>query len=701
MSLAVTEDHRLLAETVRAVQDRQDAFAWTRKVADGGERKLPTTWDELVSLGWLGLAVREDVGGQGYGLAELAVVVFEMGRNVTPGPFLSTVWAAAILERCGDEALRRAYLPALVAGRRYAAVGLEPDALLGVDWAELALIPDGEDMVVIDRDDLEVEVLDSLDPTRPLGHLISPVVPSARLSGAAGTARDLGRTLAAVEASGVASACLEMANRYAKEREQFGRPIGGFQAVKHHLANMLVDTELAMASAWDAARAAAVAHGEPESDRQLHLAAAVAATEALDAAVRVAKTNMQVHGGIGFTWENSSHLFLRRAAALRAVFAGNTDPATEVTEAIRIGIRRTRTVDLPAEAETFRVQAAAFRDRLLRLPVERRRAELVMSGYLVPHWPKPWGRGAGPVEQLVVDEVLADIERPDLGIGGWVTLTIAQQGTPDQRDRFVGPSLRGELAFCQMFSEPGAGSDAAAIQTKATRVPGGWVVNGQKVWISNAQLCDRGLATVRTDPDAPKHRGVTVMLIDLRAAGIDIRPLRQITGEQRFNEVFFTDVFVPDDDVIGDVGAGWLVARATLGNERVFIGRNSAASTSPIDLVSVAPTDGRYDRELGQIISRSQALQALRLRVIARALAAREPGTEGNVTKLVRGELAQRSADLALRMAGTSGVAVGMSNPAYDFLHSVMLTIAGGTSEIVRNQIAERILGLPREPFIS
>jgi alkylation response protein AidB-like acyl-CoA dehydrogenase len=343
----------------------------------------------------------------------------------------------------------------------------------------------------------------------------------------------------------------------------------------------------------------------------------------------------------------------------------------------------------------------AFRDRLLALPENQRRTELVRSGYLVPHWPKPWGREAGPVEQLVVDEVLAEINRPDLGIGGWVTLTIAQHATPDQLDRFVGPSLRGELVFCQMFSEPNAGSDAAAIQTKGSRVEGGWLVNGQKVWISNAHLCNRGFATVRTDSDAPKHQGVSVMVMNLHADGVEVRPLRQITGERRFSEVFFTDVFVPDDDVIGPVGAGWSVARATLGNERVSIGGNSTSSIAPTELVTVAPATGRYDRELGQIVARSQALRALQLRMVTRAVAATEPGPEGNVTKLVRGELAQQSADLALRIAEAAGVSTGIVNPAYDFLYTLMLTIAGGTSEIVRNQIAERILGLPREPLLK
>ncbi|MGI8493401.1 MAG: acyl-CoA dehydrogenase family protein, partial [Acidimicrobiales bacterium] len=466
-------------------------------------------------------------------------------------------------------------------------------------------------------------------------------------------------------------------------------------------AHVLVDTALATAAALDAARSASVAKSEAGSVEQLLLAGAVAAAEALEAAVRVAKLNIQVHGGIGFTWEHDAHLYLRRVTSLRSVFATAPHPADTVTSLTRAGVSRDQGVDLPPEAEQLRAEVEAFKERLLALPEDKRREELVSSGYLVPHWPRPWGRAAGPVEQLVIDEVLAGVGRPTLGIGGWVTLTITQHGTPEQLERWVLPSLLGEISFCQMFSEPNAGSDAAAIRTRGTRVEGGWLVNGQKVWTSGAHLANRGFATVRTDPEAPKHQGVTMMVIDLGHPGVDIRPLRQITGEAHFNEVFFTDVFVPDDDVVGPVGAGWIVARSTLGNERVSIGAGSPFSTPAPQLAATAPDDGRFDRELGALISTTQALRALQLRLVTRAVTGGEPGPEGNVTKLVSGELSQRVSDLGLRMAGPAGVAVGNANPAYDYLNTLCMTIAGGTSEIVRSQIGERILGLPREPMLK
>ena len=209
-----------------------------------------------------------------------------------------------------------------------------------------------------------------------------------------------------------------------------------------------------------------------------------------------------------------------------------------------------------------------------------------------PHWPKPWGRDAAPVEQLVVEQefAAAGVKRPAYGITGWVILTMIQHGTDDQVARWVRPTLNQEVIWCQLFSEPDAGSDAAGVKTKATRVDGGWLVNGQKVWTSGAHLASCGLATVRTNPDVPKHDGITTMVIDMHGEGVEVRPLRMTSGMSEFNEVFFNDVFVPDDDVIGPVDGGWTVARATLGNESVSIGGGDGGMSFPGDGL-IAPFD--------------------------------------------------------------------------------------------------------------
>ena len=293
-------------------------------------------------------------------------------------------------------------------------------------------------------------------------------------------------------------ACLHRrAAAYAKERVQFGRPIGTFQAVKHHCANMAVATELATSAVWDAARAAA-AGGD-----QLTYAAAVAATLAGPAADLCANLNTQVHGGIAITWEHDAHLFMRRATTLLGLLEPDR-AARELTDLTRRGVTRERSVELPPEAEAFRAEVRAFAERVKDLPADEQRRELVDSGYAVPHWPKPWGREAGAVEQLVIEQELAaaGITRPSYGITGWVILTLVQHATEDQIARWVRPALDQEVVWCQLFSEPDAGSDAAGVKTRATRVEGGWLVNGQKVWTSGAHVAGMGFATVRTNPDA-------------------------------------------------------------------------------------------------------------------------------------------------------------------------------------------------------
>ena len=506
------------------------------------------------------------------------------------------------------------------------------------------------------------------------------------------------RILASAEAVGVSWAALDMAVEYAKVREQFGRTIGTFQAVKHHAANMLVAAEVATAATWDAARA--------DDLDSAWFAAAVAAAQAIKSQVLNAQNNIQLHGGIGFTWEHDCHLYLRRARTLAALMADGGDPLLDVVEGQRSGQAHGASFTLPPESEEYRTQAREAATKVRALPADQQRDFLVESGYLVPHWPAPWGRGADVLEQLVIEEEFADIRRPDMGITGWVALTIAQAGTDDQRERWVEPVLRGQVMWCQLFSEPGAGSDAAAVRTSAKKVDGGWRVTGQKVWTSLAHLCQWGLATVRTDPDAQKHAGVTMMAIDMKAAGVKVNPLRGITGDAHFNEVFFDDVFVPDSDVIGDVNKGWLVARATLGNERISIGGGSGAiggitADELIKLLDSAPgAAATHLRRAGEVIAEAHTLRLLNLRRATRAIAGAEPGPEGNVTKLLVAESGQRFTELGLELAGVAAVVGQTPKLTGSYLGNRAMTIAGGTSEITRNTIAERILGLPRDPLL-
>jgi alkylation response protein AidB-like acyl-CoA dehydrogenase len=719
MPIAITEEHQELAATVRGVLTAHKALQAARALLEADEERRPTYWGEMAELGWLGIHLPEEYGGSGAGLLELVVILDELGRQVAPGPFLPTVLASAVIEQCGTPEQKQRLLPGLADGTTTAALGLDTGGLawaggtlegtvgsiLGGSAADLILLRVGHDVVIVPAAStgLQLTRAADLDPTRRsvAGRAEGvTVAPEDVIAGAASRATALARTLGAAEAVGGSAACVDDAVAYAKERVQFGRTIGTFQAVKHHCANMLVAAELASAVVWDAARAS------HENSDEFSLVAAMAATLAFGPFVHNAQMNIQVHGGIGFTWEHDAHLYLRRALVLNAVVATPAD-AEDVTTLAGQGTRREVTLDLPPEAEELRAELRVEAQKLATLSGDAQRRALIDSGLMVPHWPRPWGRDAGAVEQLLIDEELraAGVAVPALGITGWNIMTVNQYATPDQVERWVRRTLMGELVWCQLFSEPDAGSDAAAVKTRGVRVDGGWMVNGQKVWTSGAQYCDLGLATVRTDPDAPKHAGITTMVIDMHGSGVEVRPLRQITGNADFNEVFFNDVFVPDDDVVGTPDDGWTVARSTLGNERVSIGGGSGGIFPGMDIFDLLRRHG--DRvpgaaaRVGAVLTRDHALKVLNLRRAQRAVSGSGPGPEGNVTKLVLAELGEVRGALQADLVGPEmaflagdGAFAGLSQ-----LAARGMSIAGGTSEITRNQIAERILGLPRDPL--
>ncbi|MEY2453708.1 MAG: hypothetical protein QOD92_3282 [Acidimicrobiaceae bacterium] len=717
MSIAITEDHRALADTVSNFLEKHGARGVARSLLDASTEALPPYWTDLAALGWLGLHLPEEHGGSGFGIPELVVVVEELGRAVAPGPFVPTVIASAVIAGAAPADLQARLLPGLADGSAVGAVALGGEVevrdgkaygsagvVLSGALAEVLLVPVGDDVAVIERSGgVNAEVPPNLDPTRRSARVTLDGVPASVLPGARRLLVDMARLLLAAESTGVARECTEQAAEYAKARVQFGRPIAMFQAVKHHCANMLVAVELATAAVWDAARAA-----ENGGD-QLTYTAAMAATLAVPAADLDAQLNIQVHGGIGFTWEHDAHLYLRRATAIEAIVDAE-QAAIDVTDCVRRGVRRGRTVDLPPEAESIRDDVRAVVERLRDLDKEAQRKELIETGYVMPHWPRPWGRDAGAVEQLVIEQEFAasGVKRPAYGITGWVILTLIQHATDDQVARWVRPALDQEVIWCQLFSEPDAGSDAAGVKTKATRVDGGWLLNGQKVWTSGAHVSGFGLATVRTNPDVPKHSGITTMVIDMHAEGVEVRPLKMPTGNSEFNEVFFNDVFIPDDDVVGPVDGGWTVARATLGNESVSIGGGQGGMALPVETF-IGPFDKHPERlpggagRLGVHVARSQAIDMLNLRTAHRAVSGGEPGPEGAVTKLVLSENGHEAAAILNALSGPDGAfldGAGAMSGMMVLMHRAM-SIAGGTSEIKRNQIGERILGLPRDPLIN
>jgi len=332
-------------------------------------------------------------------------------------------------------------------------------------------------------------------------------------------------------------------------------------------------------------------------------------------------------------------------------------------------------------------------------------------------WPvEHGGRGASPLAHYVVQEELARARAPELvgriGIN-LVAPTLMAHGTPGQQERWLGPILRAEILFCQLFSEPDAGSDLAALTTRAVRSPGGdgWLLDGQKVWTSYAQFADWGLCLARTDPAVKKQAGITAFAVDMRAPGVEIRPLRQITGESDFNEVFLTDVFVPDDCVIGAVDDGWRVSSSTLTHERGTNPRQLVIHVQHLEaLLATALERGDFDdhrtaQRLAEAYVEVRLFQLHNWRSLSRLAAGRPVGPEGSALKLYWSEMSQRLHRLALDLLGPEApLARGAEGLPGDgewqraWLYYQAASIFAGTNEIQRNIIGERVLGLPREP---
>ncbi|WP_141581403.1 acyl-CoA dehydrogenase [Actinomadura sp. WMMA1423] len=707
MAIGLTEEHEALAASVRGFAER----AVTRQAVRDADAGF---WPALAEQGLLGLHLPEDAGGEGFGILEQAVALEELGRALAPGPYAPTVLASAILHAAGAE------VRGLVAGTRKAAVGLTGSLgtggsttlsgtvqpVLGAPLADLFVLPAGDRWVVLERDDVTVEPLESLDITRPVGAVTVEAVsvPDERFIEGVDV-HALAVVLLGAEACGVAGRALDDAVAYAKLREQFGRPIGQFQGVKHRCARMLIAVERARAAIWDAARAL----DEPEGQRAY--AVAVAAALAADAAVTCAEGNIQVHGGIGYTYEHDAHLLYRRALTLRALLGRTTTHHASVAALAVGGVRRPMSIELDEDAAPVREEIRSRVGELAAMEPLEQRAAMAEGGWVTPHLPKPWGRGAGPLEQIVIQQELraAKVRPVPLMIAAWVVPSLVQYGTAGQQERFLPPTLRGEIIWCQLFSEPGAGSDLAGLRTRAERVEGGWKITGQKIWTSLAREAQWGICVARTDPDRRKHDGITYFLVDMSSPGIEVRPLRECTGDAVFNEVFLDGVFVPDALVVGPVNEGWRVARTTLANERVGLTSSFQLGGDLPKLLELAAelgldADPVVRDAIGRLACDEHAFNLLGLRATLKRLSGTDPGATANVRKLVAMEHGQQVTEFGFTLLGEEGALTGGRRDPLRarwtryLLASRAMTIGGGTTEVNLNVIGERILGLPRDP---
>ncbi len=700
MSVTITDEQAAARDLVRSWAAGAGAPAAVRDI-DGGR---PDAWRPVfggvAELGLFEVAVGEAAGGAGGSVEDLCAMVEEAARALTPGPVATTALATLVVT---DPVV----LQALSSGRVTAGVALGGDLraesgrvsgtvdyAMGADSSGLLLLPVGDDVVLVDCADaaVTVEPLAATDFSRPLARVALDAVPASRLAVSRSRFQDLMATVLAAEAAGVARWTLDTAVDYAKVREQFGKPIGSFQAVKHMCAEMLLRSQQIAVAAGDAAAAAA-----GDDDDQLSIAAAIAAAAAIETVTGNAKDCIQVLGGIGITWEHDAHLYLRRAYGI-AQALGQSNWLRRVAELTLGGVRRKLRIDLDS-VDHLRPEITATVSAVAALPADQRQVALAESGLLAPHWPKPYGREAAPAEQLLIDQEMAaaGVSRPDLVIGWWAVPTILEAGTTAQIDRFVPATLRGEIVWCQLFSEPGAGSDLASLRTRAARVEGGWKLTGQKVWTSAAHKAHWGVCLARTDPNAPKHRGITYFLVDMRSPGIMIRPLREITGDEMFNEVFFDDVFVPDEMVVGAIDDGWRLARTTLANERVAMAHGTALG-NPMeqmlrDLAGRQPDPAVTDR-LGRLLLAAQVGSLLDHRIAQLAVGGRDTSAEASARKLIGVRYRQALEEFRMDLSPGAGLVL---NPAVEsFLNTRCLSIAGGTEQILLTMAGERLLGLPR-----
>ncbi|MCP9275550.1 acyl-CoA dehydrogenase [Mycolicibacterium arenosum] len=713
VSIPGTDDQFAARDMVRDWAASSASIQAVRAIEQGTPDAWRAPYDGLAQLGIFGVAIPEDLGGAGGTVEDLCAMVDEAAAALVPGPVAPTALATLVVTDAN-------LLDALAAGTRTAGVALRSDIVLDGNTAggseatgggctasgtaeyvlgglvdSVLLLPAGEQWIVVDAttDGVTVEPLAATDFSRPLARVRLDSATATVLDASAERMVDLTATVLAAEAAGLARWMLDTAAEYAKVREQFGKPIGSFQAVKHMCAEMLLRSQQISVAAADAASAV----GDPDP-AQLAIAVAVASAVGIEAEKVNARDCIQVLGGIGITWEHDAHLYMRRAYANAQFLGGKSFWLRRSAQLTRSGVRRQLFVDV-TEGEDIRAEIAATVVDIAALPEEKRQAALAETGLMAPHWPKPYGRGASPAEQLVIDQELeaAKVVRPDISIGWWAAPTILGHGTPEQIERFIPGTLNGDVYWCQLFSEPGAGSDLAALRTKAVRTDGGWKLTGQKVWTSNAHRADWGICLARTNPDAPKHKGITYFLVDMKSAGIDIRPLREITGEALFNEVFFDDLFVPDEMVVGPVDGGWALARTTLANERVAIATGGALDKGMEHLLEVLGTDdidpADADR-LGVLIVAAQVGALLDQLIAKMAVGGHDPGAPSSVRKLIGVRYRQNLAEAIMDSQDGAGI-VDSPDVRY-FLNTRCLSIAGGTEQILLTLAGERLLGLPR-----
>lgn len=718
--------------------------------SDNGSADLGL-WEEMHGLGWVEAAL--DPGG----LVTCSNLLEECGRALYRGPLFSSGFLAAEclpptdriallddrrtftmawMELSGMRGLRDASSVQAIAhrsGDQWQVTGVKtavPDADMADEAVVVAATDEGPCLLGVPLHDSMLSPLFGLDPTRR-EFSVTLAAADARLLHGADTALDVLRrarnsALIAVawEALGLAARALELIVAHACGRAQFGRAIGSFQAVANPLADAYVDIQLARSlTLW---AAIAVRGGESDAD----LAAEAAKWSAAKAAVRTCERAIQVAGAIGFSWEFALHRFLRRALWIESFEEHGNVALQGVAHRLIDERSDPRTVELfddPAAA-TFRFQVRDWVQQ--SLPTQARGLELISSmeefdqrrqewrvlmretGGLTAHWPTEFGgQGASDVITAVFREEAIRahprVSHGDCGVD-LVAPLLMRYGTEQQKARFL-QSIKDERGiWTQGFSEPNAGSDLASLTTRATWDGASWIVNGTKTWSTYAPVADWIFVLARTDPQANRHRGISCLLVDARSPGVEVRPIRDIAGGLEFAEIFFTDVRVPEENLLGEVNDGWSVAVMTLAHERVI---ESYEDIGELGFVIDRLLDGLRDhvarhgagsidasirQSFAEIWCRYQAVRLVQYACVLALEGTNAPPSESEIVKLVWSETAQDAARLGLTLFGSAEFGGQVDFWRWNYFNARSLTIYAGTSEIIRSVVAERVLGLPR-----
>jgi alkylation response protein AidB-like acyl-CoA dehydrogenase len=757
---AMNDDDRMIADAAAAYCKRDPEYRRVRGVREALPSFERAAWSEMAEMGWIGGRLSEAQGGTALGFQQLAIILEQYGRSLSPEPLTAVgVLAAGILSGGSNEALKAKGLARLAAGtwmptlawqegagplaaapeqtrataragrivldgtKTCVAVGEAADAFI-----VSALGDSGCELYLVERDAAGVGVTTH---RRVDGGTWSDVAlrgvcvePSALIAGGAHAAALLERVLdearlaASAELVGLMSAVFDITVDYLKVRQQFGKPIGSFQALQHRAVDLYMQVEIARA----VLRQTAALFDTSTDPRRRAQAASQLKARASDGALKVAKGAVQLHGGIAYTDECKVGLFLKRAMVL-AAWLGNASmhrarhgALAEAAEAAAGAASEEPLDPLQREARAF-VEANFPAE--WRFPSSRMRQTEVMpwlhklheKGWGAPGWPKEFGgMGLSAYDQIKLQE---EFDRygvmvvPNMGIGMLGPLLI-RYGTERQRHQYLPRILAGEMRWCQGYSEPGAGSDLASLRTSAVLDGDAFVVNGQKIWTSLALDAHMIFMLVRTDPEARKQEGISFLLADMKSPGITVRRIVNISGESEFCEVFFDNVRVPKENLVGEINRGWMMAKSLLGSERIMVGSPRLARYPLQLLKSLLRSGGGWQDPV--LRARFDELQldvddlaAAYIRMVDVLRHGGELGAEVSLLKIWITEAMQRVTDMLLDVSGDSGVideaqtlADGSSlHVARQYFLSRPATIYAGSNEIQRNIIAKAILGLP------